>query len=186
VVQYILEQPAHLPHDAFNKPDECQRTCQCAPITFGRFGPSRPGRVPWPSVMLTGLCGWCDNQMATRWLHQRLRLRQRSQASPTSMPRSMLTHMSVCVLQSGFCHSLRHHHLRTRGLHHHSRRRRQPSLIQRPTVQYMLLAPQQQQCAIGGSTGGTVSPWGERSPAKNDAPASGTQQPAMSCDGVFL
>jgi hypothetical protein len=50
----------------------------------------------------------------------------------------------------------------------------------------MLLAPQQQQCATGGSTGGTVWPWGERSPAKNDALAIATQQPAMSCDGVFM
>jgi hypothetical protein len=65
---YILEQPTHLPHDAVNKPDECQSTCQGAPTIVGRFRHSRPGRVSWHSTTLTGLCGWCDNQMATSWL----------------------------------------------------------------------------------------------------------------------
>mmetsp|Transcript_114945 Transcript_114945/g.371600 ORF Transcript_114945/g.371600 Transcript_114945/m.371600 type:complete len:300 (-) Transcript_114945:250-1149(-) len=68
--------------------------------------------------------------MATNRFRQRLRLHQRSQASPTSLPRSLLTHMSACLLQSGFCRGFRHHHLR-RSLH--SRRRRHPSLLQRPT-----------------------------------------------------
>mmetsp|Transcript_114952 Transcript_114952/g.371632 ORF Transcript_114952/g.371632 Transcript_114952/m.371632 type:complete len:435 (-) Transcript_114952:119-1423(-) len=59
-----------------------------------------------------------------------------------------------------------------------------------PPAPEMLLASQQQQSATAGSTGGTVSPWGELSPVRPDAPANphtiGTQQPPVSGVGVFL
>mmetsp|Transcript_48194 Transcript_48194/g.155427 ORF Transcript_48194/g.155427 Transcript_48194/m.155427 type:complete len:192 (-) Transcript_48194:92-667(-) len=121
--------------------------------------------------------------MATNRFRQRLRLHQRSQASPTSLPRSLLTHMSACLLQSGFCRGFRHHHLR-RSLH--SRRRRHPSLLQRPTCCWHpsssnpeLLVAQEARFRHG-----------KLSPAKPDAPAKphtiGIQQPPVSRVGVFL